>query len=613
MKTTFLILVALQLIVQVLFAQNNDSKKSIESLVSTLIGTSSNIYSVIIPSANWLDADPFSHTILFTHRQGGLWGGNSNNLYCKFSNNFGVTWDSIAFINNGSNLLRYPNGVLYNPSGNTNLDSCYAIVCGSSTNGANYISNYFGSVKLDGSFMNMQYIPVSMDSSIKAYTNLVSCNGKFHVLASVMSYPTSDLYYYKIYNGQFNNSTHSVNWSESNIHNSWKYSGNPNIAFSNNGMHGYFFSIGIDSLDDPYQTFIPITWETFDGGVTWSKNIFHYFDLIPTFRNKIWPIRTTLYLPDNLKIFRPNFTNGVTNEEYNSPAVVDASGNLHIAVLVEGMYSNNPDSLDYEYAQQPFFLFDVIKTNNGWGAVFIDTIQTYDVGADQSGFGTGTDATGWDHMIHISKSSDEKKIFFTWTDTYSTIDSININPQIKACGYDIISQQMTSVTSFNTSNGNIYFMQVPDKIIDTGSTYIIPVSYVDINESGLHPLQSQKHYLLYGVQFADSNFVIPVDPGYTVNISHNEKQQKILFEIFPNPIIDETSISYKLDEPSKISLDIYDILGNKKEIILNKLQETGTYNYKFSFKQMNCNAGLYLLKLTINEKSLIKKIIFEGN
>jgi endoglucanase len=81
-----------------------------------------------------------------------------------------------------------------------------------------------------------------------------------------------------------------------------------------------------------------------------------------------------------------------------------------------------------------------------------------------------------------------------------------------------------------------------------------------------------------------------------------------LFQNFPNPFNPTTNISYFLYQSSNVNLEIYDILGNRVEVIENSLYKPKGF-YSINFNSKDFASGLYFYKLTANNFSDIKKMI----
>ncbi|CAG5071819.1 hypothetical protein DYBT9623_03803 [Dyadobacter sp. CECT 9623] len=81
--------------------------------------------------------------------------------------------------------------------------------------------------------------------------------------------------------------------------------------------------------------------------------------------------------------------------------------------------------------------------------------------------------------------------------------------------------------------------------------------------------------------------------------------------ITPNPAADELKIGYKLETDSFVQLEIMDLFGNQREVLLppNTMQNKGVHSVLWTSRG-NAN-GSYLIRLTINGKAEVKRLIIE--
>lgn len=81
----------------------------------------------------------------------------------------------------------------------------------------------------------------------------------------------------------------------------------------------------------------------------------------------------------------------------------------------------------------------------------------------------------------------------------------------------------------------------------------------------------------------------------------------------PNPFMEVTYIKFKLHEPQKISLSIYDQLGRKVlDIYKDEMLQRGKYLESVDAQKHNLNPGVYFFRLTTPEKTIQKKMIVAG-
>ncbi|MEA3444371.1 MAG: T9SS type A sorting domain-containing protein, partial [Bacteroidota bacterium] len=74
----------------------------------------------------------------------------------------------------------------------------------------------------------------------------------------------------------------------------------------------------------------------------------------------------------------------------------------------------------------------------------------------------------------------------------------------------------------------------------------------------------------------------------------------------PNPVNTLSEIEYSLAKDANVEISVYNILGDKLEVIVSKSQSAGTY--KVQFDASNYAAGTYFYKLRAGDFSAIKKM-----
>jgi endoglucanase len=80
-----------------------------------------------------------------------------------------------------------------------------------------------------------------------------------------------------------------------------------------------------------------------------------------------------------------------------------------------------------------------------------------------------------------------------------------------------------------------------------------------------------------------------------------------LYQNIPNPFFSTTDIKFSLRSPSPVTLKIYNLIGQEIEILVDEKLNAGTYNAKWSPK--NLPVGLYFCRLKSDEFIETKKII----
>ncbi len=81
----------------------------------------------------------------------------------------------------------------------------------------------------------------------------------------------------------------------------------------------------------------------------------------------------------------------------------------------------------------------------------------------------------------------------------------------------------------------------------------------------------------------------------------------LLLQNFPNPFNPETTISYQLPKKGLVTLEIYNLLGERISVLVNKKQIAGTYFVKWNDSAIS--TGIYLYKIKIDDFVDIKKCV----
>jgi PKD repeat protein len=78
-------------------------------------------------------------------------------------------------------------------------------------------------------------------------------------------------------------------------------------------------------------------------------------------------------------------------------------------------------------------------------------------------------------------------------------------------------------------------------------------------------------------------------------------------DVYPNPFMDYTTISYALPKPQFIEITIYDQLGRKIETLVKSRQDSGDYQITWETKTLA--TGVYHLKLVTTDGIITKQLV----
>jgi len=115
------------------------------------------------------------------------------------------------------------------------------------------------------------------------------------------------------------------------------------------------------------------------------------------------------------------------------------------------------------------------------------------------------------------------------------------------------------------------------------------ILYLDLNvnntPAGVEPIDSLQ--VLYNMWLTNVS-----------NFSNEIPGRFVLYQNYPNPFNPITNISYGLKNTCFVRLVVYDALGKEIYVLVNKRQNTGTYNVEFN--ALSYPSGMYIYNLYID-------------
>ena len=590
--------------------KQNTTHNGSRAITKKMFTSSWNVFGTVVTETNALNANQATNTIAFTHRASKDWPAVLNNGYIQvtFTTDNGATWDSLLLNEDQANFSRYPSGTLFNPAGNTASSGLFALASGPITDNTNWTGNYFASRQLDGSnddvITNLNATSDPAQHFVR--THMQSTDSKVIVTGALLSNPNANFTStFDDYRGvSINYGTLAANkftWQIDSIipatlidANSQKEIGrSATTAWSQDGAIGYTVFTGIKAgATGDQQTYQPIVYKTIDGGTNWNivSNSVN-FSTIPA-------VVPTLF-PSSGGTFKAFYWSG---DGFGTS--VDVNGNLHIVCAVRSSSSDNTDSLGFASVRgNTTFIYDTYTTSTGWDAMLIDSIKTKNA-KDLSPFIDATDnkPVEIDSRIQVSISADRKKVFYMWIDTSdpNLANGENAFPDIKGKGYDVNTKGITATKTF-TNDGRNYFMFASPTALVNGTTYSVPCTVTDRRGGDGNSLTTFDHYYVSGVEFEEAEFIVT---GIN-EISSNDKIS--ISQNYPNPFSKETSVVVTLKENTKVSLDVFNTIGQK--VITQNQQELSIGTHTLKIDGTTLTPGIYFYTVKAGNSSISRKMI----
>jgi hypothetical protein len=264
----------------------------------------------------------------------------------------------------------------------------------------------------------------------------------------------------------------------------------------------------------------------------------------------------------------------------------------------------------------------------------------------------------------------EKTVTFTEEVTWNNPDTISLfmlstHTHSWGVGYDIFRRDPNAPDNkgsmlydgrynfdytFNTGNYDWEHPAVrrfePLMPVDMNDGLVHEATYKTINEDGDEPrgyvpnvcpepcaftswsFQTGGEMMLIYLQYVEGTYEIPSTPvgvspcdanepypesdpcgKFTdVNVGITEKSiSEESVNVFPNPFNGTANIIVDLPESGKLNIEVFDIMGKRVEAIADDNYQAGKHN--FAFNSESSSNGVYFVRVTMNNKSLTKKLI----
>lgn len=578
------------------------------------IGQSGNAFGFAFFRTTYLWADNNINAVTFIHRM--VTPPGSGYLAYDISKDGGLTWTNN--VQAYDPLLedaydgRYPQGAIYNPSGNTDPDLAYfhyfaPTLDGSNTGGGTNWGGYaYGVKKLE-------------EGSVPTQHNRTSTPPYYQYLPSAFTVTQTGDAWMVDENAQGNSSDYDYLgelivgrglWNEGTADFDYYFDQMPlevdpddgindiKVAFAPDGLTGYICVMTNPVVNLPYTSYHPVLFKTTDGGDSWSEPIEVQLggeDGLAPIREFISDSMLSLYY-DPLPV--PPRDEVAYYMGYECDLAVDAWGNPHLAGMV--CITDLEQGLIYT-APGLFAMFHIWSDDQGltWQAFNLADLNQFD-----AEFVNGEATITQYNRPQVATTMDGALVFFSWLDTENPVAADNSMPDIYFREYipsmDYHGEEAVNVTFLSAGMWSAYFgcmsHYVFSDVFENTYTCTIPFVYTQLTNSD--PTLPASFF--YIPDFNRTYTVTGIDKPET------EDPDKAV-QNYPNPFTGRTSFRLSLDGNNPVSLHVFDLTGKMVTRVDYGTMSAGTHEIEFLANELT--QGIYFYSLGIGPEIFTGKLM----
>lgn len=111
-----------------------------------------------------------------------------------------------------------------------------------------------------------------------------------------------------------------------------------------------------------------------------------------------------------------------------------------------------------------------------------------------------------------------------------------------------------------------------------------------------------------------ANVVLADDEGKGLSIDYRSFEWYRSFPAFellgnyPNPFNPSTVISFTLERRADVSLEVYDIVGRRLDVVIDGSYEGGMHQVPWTMQGKRLATGVYIIRLTVDGRSAVSKM-----
>ncbi len=538
------------------------------------VDTMQNTLGPAIGALNPLAFDPWTNTILLTHRGKSTYGA-SGKIYYNYSTDAGATWARGESPYNSSNSAwnaRYPSGTFSNPTKSSDITN--SLVVGSWPELVNGAFGGVGAGADESAGAGFTVSAIYTDPNL-LFSSQVPCfanDNTAGIFWASDNQSDASLKLWKTTDFQAVDTLIPPSWGSA------TFSDGGNVAMGGAANNGtvYYAVLGTFDTQVPIQSgWLPGYSKSTDNGATWST----------------WNVADFRNIPALARYDRLyDYVKGDAFVSYVGDMNVDKDGYVHLLFCVTDTTVDNNSG---ENA-----LVEVFETASGWDGkvVFHGIGDSSYTKLDGPGLGqTGPAA-------YFATDKDKNVFAAVWNMPASITDSLcDIYASYRTPNGDWstpVNLTQTAGMNENSMHAAPYLKSNGNGSYSAFVFYHYPAGYTGYFPNDFDPNSAQPS-VIYGGTYT-----------FTVTGVENEVSSPTGFALsqnFPNPFNPTTSIKFNVGERANVTLKVFDMLGREVATLVNEVKESGSYDVNFDAAKLS--SGTYVYKLTAGNFVETKKMV----
>ncbi len=186
----------------------------------------------------------------------------------------------------------------------------------------------------------------------------------------------------------------------------------------------------------------------------------------------------------------------------------------------------------------------------------------------------------------------------------------------KRIGIYLNENDRLNIKSSSYENSISGTVLIPYMIVDARETDKVDSStYRASGSIGPRQIVAMNNLRISLTNYSNINYLFETGKfDYLTNVENENVSQLTPFEFklnqnYPNPFNPSTTISWRQSKPEKITIKLFDILGNEIETLVDDYYESGSHS-KFYTMNSKLSSGIYFYRLSTKDFSETKSMVF---